>query len=389
MTMLSSGPRRLMAALLAVKRAHPYSESAPLEMSPRVEKDAAALWARLRRLSLRARRAAVPRLSGIELRLIAATTAGRAGEEWTHEVLVRAWRHTGDAAMAAMLWEAFLLSSGETALRQVASEHAARGESPALWKWLVGDAAPSVLAASAFMGQRRLQFREWIARDDVGLAPYTRFVHLTQLRLITPPMLERVDLAVPPATIDGWALSAIPSPDTPAWHRAYLETTAGHPRPTSHAVLERIVDEHGTPAEGFAFWKEVSPRVVAEVNDWLRVRQLAELLGGEQTVELWRRFLPEIRSIIANRDGRVVYVLFDRVVAAQFLDGASDVWLFPLDMLTVLRRDDAHRIRKRVEENREHALGRFTPRGERWVEGAESAVKNALRTAAPRDGRSK
>lgn len=386
--MLTSGPRRLMAVLLAVKRAHPYSESAPLEMSPRVEKDAAALWARLRRMSPRARRAAVTRLSGIELRLIAATAAGRAADEWTHEVLVRAWRHTGDAALAATLWEAFLLSSGQTALRQVASEHAARRESPALWKWLVGDAAPSVLAASAFMGQRRLQFREWIARADVGLVPFPRFVHLTQLRLITPPMLERVDLAVPSSTIDGWALSAVPSPDTPAWHRAYLETTVGHPRPANHAVLDRIVDEHGTPAEGFAFWKDISPRALAEVSDWLRVRQLAELLGGEETVELWRRFLPEIRSILANRDGRVVYVLFDRVVAAHFLDAASDVWLFPLDMLSVLRRDDAHRILKRVEENRDHALGRFSPRGEGWVERGEDAVRSAMRTA-PQEGRSK
>ncbi len=379
MSLLVAGPSRLLASLVAVKTAHPYSDRGPLEMSPRLRADAATLWERLGAMAPRRRDAAVSRLSGIELRLLAATANSMVNQEWTHAALVRACRHTADEALSGILWEAFLLSSGTTPLRALAAEIAARTDAPALWKWLVGDASPSVLAASAFMGQTRMQFREWMIRADVALAPYTTFVHLTQLRLITPPMLERVDRAVSPAQIDAWSLAAVSSPEMPAWHRTYIETTAGHPRESDHAVLVRIVDEHGSPTDGYDFWRDLSPRATTDVDQWLRVKQLAALMQRADLVEFWRRMLPEIRSAMPNRDGRVVYVLFEHAVAVQFLDDAPEVVVFPADMLAVLRRDDAHRIRQRVLELAAHAVGRVTLGGD----AGEAEMRAALAMASP------
>lgn len=377
MTLALPGPVRLLASLEAVQQAHPYSEHAPLVGGARLDADAAALWKRLLDAPASELARVIARLSKLEFRLLVASAKVRGADRQAQVVMAHAYRFSRDGSLATILWECFLLAADGTDLRDVAREIVGAPGSPALWKHLVEAKQPSLLAASAYLEQRAT-FEQWMASSAVKLADLPRFHRLVQRRLLEPPLLQRLDRGMDHATIDAWASTAIEAPERLAWQRTYLEATYGHPRALDHTVLERIVDQHGLPEGGREFWETVSERAIAGFNAWLNDRQLTQLLGEGDRVQFWRRYLPQMKGSYASHDGNVVFILFEKWFAAQFVRPGTATYLFPIKYKLSLRRDDEHSIQQRVRRNQEHKLGRYTHQGYYWEVRAETEVRMAM-----------
>ena len=374
-------PRHLLKTLEAVERAHPYSESAPLIMEGRVVDDSAALWNRLLSASREKLEAILSSLSRLELRLLAVSAPSRMDDHRCRPILVKLYLARRERSLGSLLWESFLLQPGEPDLRLVAKEVASFGDCVPLWRRMATATSPTEEAASHFLRQRS-SFESWLADDSVRLSRYGRFARLVQRALLSPPSLRQTDVLVPHETLDEWASTAIDAGERVAWQRSYLETTYGHTREPDHAVLGRIVDQHGTPDGRRKFWDDMPPAIVADVESWLKNRDLTRLLGEGERVRFWRRFLPQMTSSSATRDRQVVFVVFDKFFAAQFVNSGAATYFFPKNMLLGFRRETAARVYQLVLRNQHKRLGRYTHQGSSWEFAAEAEVRLAIQRAA-------
>jgi hypothetical protein len=374
-----TGPTRLLKSLEAVRVAHPYGETSPLTMGGRVEADAAALWNRLLGLPAEQLDQAIKRLAKLEVRLLIASAPARIREPGVLAVLSALYARTADKGLAALLWESFLMNPEAPELRRSVQSLVTLPGTPSFWKALAGATVPSQLAARTFL-QQSMPFDDWSKRSDVALARFKRFCRLVQAHLIEPPMLARTDRVVAHQVVDTWASTAIEAQERVRWQQRYLVETHGHPRPLDHSVLSRVVDQHDVPDAQRSFWATLPDHVRLDVGEWLKDRQLTQLLGEGERVEFWRRFLPLMIDSIASDDGLVVFVMFEKWFAAQFVNAGTATYLFPRTLLWSLRKngDDEYNIRRRVLRFQEKQLGRYEHRGYSWETYAESEVRLAM-----------
>jgi hypothetical protein len=317
-------------------------------------------------------------LSRLEMRLLVVSAPVRISDPRCRKILAVAYEHSCDKQLELLLWESFLLGPAESELRRLARDIAHRGR-PLLWRELATADVPSERAADAFLRQAAA-FEEWFASKDVQLAPCERFARPVQRMLLERPLLATTDRRVSAATIHHWALTAIPADARVGWQKRYVEATCGNPRAHDHTVLTWIVDEHGAPEGRRRFWEDVAPAAIADVERWLKDRQLTELLGEGDRVRFWRRFLTQMTGSSASADGHVVFVQFESWFAAQFVDAGVATYMFPSQLLWSLRRDrEFLRIRSRVWAWQHRALGRYEQRGDSWQFAAEREVRRVIR----------
>jgi hypothetical protein len=373
-------PVQLLESVKRVARDHPYSESAPLMMEGRVLADAGALWARLLAATPDKVSSVLGSLSRLEMRLLVASAVSRISNPRCRAILVQGFQISGDNQLQALLWEEFLLDPDDAELRSVGREIALRTRLT-LWKELAASEVPAERAAEAFLGQRDA-FEGWMTSDGVQLAAHERFARRVQWMLLEPPLVSQTDKRLAPAIIDLWACTAVPPDDRVGWQGRYLAGTLGNPRPHDHAVLERIITEHGLPEYQRRFWEGTRPAVIADVELWLKDRRLTEFLGEGDRVRFWRRFLPQMTGSFASGDREVVFVVFEKWFAVQFVDPGVATYLFPKSLLWSLRREaQVVRTRRRVWHLGSRALGRYAQMGDYWQVGAESEVRRVMREA--------
>jgi hypothetical protein len=288
-----------------------------------------------------------------------------------------AYECSHDTHIGALLWESFLIQPEDEELRRLSCEIASR-DRPPFWRELALADVPAERVADAFLLQRT-NFESWFASEGVQLAAYTRFARLVQRLLVEPPLLSSSDRRIDAATIDQWASTAIPADDRVSWQKRYLEATCGNPRSPDHAVLDRIVKEHRLPESKQRFWEGVSAAAIVDVERWFKDQQLTDLLGEGERVRFWRAFLPYIASLVASRDRQVVFVVFDKWFAAQFVNSGVATYLFPRSLLSTLRRHGQWpRIARHVLDLRSRRLGRYAQMGDFWQCGAQREVRRVM-----------
>lgn len=361
---------------------HPYPARGELTLTPRVEADAAALWAELLGLERQDPHRLDDRilhLGTLELRILVASARQRLGDASHLRVLSRVIALRKPPGSGALAFAAWLLTDGDAGVREPAARFVAEGSVPVLWTRLVEARKPSEVIVEAYLEQD-LPFDAWVERKDIGLSRFPECGRLVRLRLMTPPLLGRVDDREQSAALEKWANTAVPAPDREAWYQTYLESTRSKKQPLRHAVLESILQQFGEPREARAFWKVLSPQAVASFEIWLRDRQLTSLLGEGERVMFWRWFLADMTGCVANSDGSVVFILFPTWFAAQFKFTGTATYMYPKqEFLVRMRRQTESAIRNQVLLYRDHAVGRYTHMAHSWQDQAADEVRRVLR----------
>lgn len=383
-------PHALAEAVVAVSRAHPYTERGVVEPdSPRLAVDAEALWNRLAALRPRALATEVDALSEIDLHTIALTARGQLADPARRTVLSTVLLRREVPGGPALAWEAWLATDGEPGFRGLAAEHAGTSPARATWSSLLEAERPSEAAARLWADQLR-GVDAWAAAPDVGLGAYPAFVDRVRRHLLLSGYFVALYRRENGDALARWAATLVPTAERDAWYAAFLNETAQmHASqrppgrwPAAQTVCGAILNRYRMPADSLPFWEQVTPDARAAFTLWRVDYDLTRLLGGEnERVAFWRRYLPEITKVERNSDKLVVFIHFAEWYAVQFrLTGtATYCFRYRERQYRHLKSDTEVRLKHFVRGNAHLALAAYDHRGytSTWQTNAAEAVARA------------
>lgn len=383
-------PRRVRAALQQVFERHPYTADGEVHASSRVDADAARLWDRLCALSgdTDALAGAVRALTRQTERVLLYGAAARLEQPRCLDVLAAVYRlrsPEGERALA-LGWELWLLTDGVPAFQGPAARYVSRYPARTAWSDLVQLGVAPLSRAAATVERTRTPLEGWAAAPGVAFADRTHVMRALRRKLLHPGRLIATVAREGGTTVVRWMEQVLNDGERADGYVLYLNATWRSEWRVDDALVLAILQRYGEPRLGRDFWGAVEPGAVAAVESWIKLVELTKLLGeGEhgERVSFWRKFLPQIRSFVSNRDKEAVLICFDRWIAVQFVRPGVATYLYPSSFLTGFKRLEGQRLAAKVREMAridEH-LDRYEQRGlvETWQSAAEWTVREVMR----------
>lgn len=378
MTTALPKPIRLQAALAAVIEAHPYTSRGELTPSARLDSDAVMLWSRLAHADHDRLDQLIDALTSLEVRILVASARSRMRNDRTPKIFAKVLERFRPENFLSLAWDAFLLTDGHPAFRAKAQEFAdLHTATRPQWQRLAVGVKPTDAAVSLYETQPE-PFEKWIESSALQLNRWPDLVRGIRIALLNSEGVARLDRREPSQSVERWVQTVIAANEREAWYAMFLHQTARNKRSPKHAVLESILARFNEPENGGMFWQIVSDTGRAAFKLWLMESRLTQLLGEGERVDFWRRFLPQIAKVWANKEKRVVFIDLGSAIAVQFIDAGTATYLFDRPNFKRVSRGIEKEVKKSVYGNASKSLGSYEHRGNSWQFSAESRVRQML-----------
>lgn len=369
-------PVEVKRALTRVRSAHPYAASGRIARSETADRDSSDLWHRIIALPAVEWPNALNQLTRLEIGLLAYGASARIGEARALDVLRAAVRTIATFAMHRVVFEAYVITSGDATFADSAIAHA-EVAGPKLWRFVAGSNDPLHSLRVAYEASS-LRLEGWLESDDVRLSRSSHVRRVLRRELLRPPNVSAIVAREEAGEWERWHALEFPGDAGIDWYVAYMRAETAHRWMADDVVLRAFHRVHGAPSATSRTWEKVPVELSERFALWLLNANLTDVLGETDRVRFWRGFLRSIVACWPSRDSSAVFVQMKGWFAVQFVEMGRATYMFLGEVPRPWRHLDIDDLYFQVRQG--GRVGRYEHRGRDWQADAHREVLRVTRS---------